>query len=90
MCFLTLHMTETDTCILSPRMEISTCVNDTYLHELHGDFVNLSVGVRGLEEDKVQQRHYVEGIVPGEKEKNTQHGYKLSWLVSWICLGWHT
>lgn len=55
-------------------MEISTCVDDTCLHELHGDFVNLSVGVRGLEENKVQQRHYVEGIVPGETKKNTQHG----------------
>lgn len=43
-------------------------VRDTHLHELHGDFVNLSVGVRGLEEDKVQQCHYVEGVVPGVKD----------------------
>lgn len=48
-------------------------VNDTCLHELHGDFVNLSVGVRGLEKNKVQQRHYVAGIVPGE-EKSKTHG----------------
>ena len=45
--------------------------HDTCLHELHGDFVNLSVGVRGLEENKLQQGHYVEGIVPGETVKHT-------------------
>lgn len=34
---------------LCPRMEVSMSVNGMYLHELHGNFIGLPVGVRGLE-----------------------------------------